>query len=307
MRIFLTGGTGLVGTRLVQCLLARNDQLVVLTRRPTVARQTLGPKVEIVEGDPTQAGPWMDRVESCEAVINLAGENIFARRWNPAFKQVLFDSRVKTTQHVAQAMLRQPLSSTGAPKVLVNASAIGIYGSRGSEELTEESVPGPSPLTDLCLRWEEAARSVAAAGIRSVQVRVGIVLDKNGGALSHLLPPFRLFVGGPVGSGKQYLSWIHHEDMVGLLLLALDKAACVGPLNATAPHPVTNSEFARALGKALGRPSLVWTPGFVLRLALGEVANVVLGSQRVLPKKALSLGYLFKFPTLESALNDLFR
>ncbi len=306
MRVFVTGATGLIGTRLVRQLHSRGDQPVVLSRRAGHARQVFGAPVEVVEGDPMQAGAWMNTIADCDAVVHLAGENVFARRWSTRFKQLLIDSRVKSTQNVAEALLRKPLTSTGQPKVLVNASAIGIYGPRGDEEITEESAPGNDFLARLCVDWEKEARRVELAGIRSVQVRVGVVLDRQGGALAKMLVPFRLFAGGTVGSGKQWMAWIHHTDMVRLFLLALDSPDCRGPLNGTGPHPVINKLFMKALGKAVHRPSFVWTPGFALRLGLGEVANVVTTGQRVLPKKALELGYVFTYPTLNAALAQLF-
>lgn len=305
-RIFLTGGTGLIGSRLVKLLLARGDQPVVLTRRFAHARQALGTQVELVEGDPMRAGDWMAKVEECDGVLHLAGENVFAKRWSASFKQMLVDSRVVSTRNVAEALARKPRTASGEPKVLVNASAIGIYGPRGDEEITEETPPGDDFLSRLCVDWEKEAREVEKAGVRSAQVRVGVVLDKEGGALAKLLTPFKLFVGGPVGSGRQYMAWIHHEDMCGLFLFALDTPSCTGPLNGTAPAPVTNKEFSRALGKALGRPSFMWTPGFALRAALGEAAEIVVNGQRVVPKKALALGYAFKYPTVESALAQIF-
>jgi uncharacterized protein (TIGR01777 family) len=305
-RIFLTGGTGLIGRRLVKLLLARGDQPVVLTRRSAHARQALGTKAELVEGDPMQPGDWMAKVEDCDAVVHLAGENVFAKRWSTDFKKLLVDSRVQSTRNIAQALTRKPKTAAGEPKVLVNASAIGFYGPRGDEEITEETPPGDDFLARLCIDWEREARAVETAGVRSVQVRVGVVLDREGGALAALLRPFKLFVGGPAGSGRQYMAWIHHEDMCGLFLLALDTPACTGPLNGTAPNPVTNRDFSRALGKALGRPSFMKTPAFALRLMLGEVADVITTGQRVVPRKALSLGYVFKYPTIEAALAQLF-
>jgi uncharacterized protein (TIGR01777 family) len=197
------------------------------------------------------------------------------------------------------------LTAAGQPKVLFNASAIGIYGSRGDEEITEESAPGNDFLAQLCVDWEKEAHRVEPAGIRSVQVRIGVVLDREGGALATMLFPFRLFAGGTVGSGRQWMAWIHHADLVGLFLLALDTPECRGPLNGTGPHPIINKLFMKALGKAVHRPSFVWTPGFALRLGLGEVANVVTTGQRVLPKKALELGYEFKYPTLDAALAQM--
>lgn len=305
MRVFVTGGTGLVGTRLVRRLLARGDKPVVLTRRYTQARQALGPNVDLVEGDPMQGGEWTGKIDDCDAVIHLAGENVFGKRWNPAFKQMLIDSRVKSTQNVAAALQRKPRRADGQPKVLVNASAIGIYGPRGAEEITEETPAGNDFLAKLCVDWETPARAVEAAGVRSVQVRVGVVLDKEGGALAQLLTPFKLGVGGPVGSGKQYMAWIHHADLVGLLLFALDTPAATGPMNGTAPTPVTNAEFSKALGKALHRPAFLPTPGFALKLLLGEAADIVTNGQRVVPAKALALGYAFEFPQIDAALVDI--
>lgn len=304
-RIFLTGGTGLVGSRLVPLLLARGDVPVVLTRRFAHARQALGVNVDLVEGDPTQPGAWMDAVAGCDAVIHLAGENVFARRWSAAFKQLLIDSRVLGTRHVVQALRNQPKTAAGAAKVLVSASAVGYYGPRGDEEVTEDTGPGGDFQAGLCAQWEQEARAVEQAGVRCAIVRIGVVLDRSGGALTKLLTPFKLFVGGPVGSGRQYFPWIHIDDMCGLLLFALDNDNVRGPLNGTAPAPVTNKEFGRALGRALGRPSFFWTPRFALRLALGEVADIVTTGQRVVPKKALALGYTYKFPTVEAALADL--
>src|SRR5262245_8069967 len=305
MRVFVTGGTGLVGGRLVSKLLERGDQVVVLTRRFAHARQALGTKVELVEGDPMKSGDWSARIDDCDGVVHLAGENVFARRWSESFKQMLIDSRVHSTRNIAQALMRRPRRGDGSPKVLVNASAIGFYGPHGNEGLIEQSPPGDDFLAKLCIAWEEAARAPESAGVRCAQVRIGVVLDNTGGPLTKMLTPFKLFVGGPVGSGTQVISWIHYEDLNGILLLALANAAANGPLNGTAPTPVTNKEFARALGKALGRPSFMPTPAFALNLFLGGVATVVTTGQRVLPRKPLALGYGFKYPTVEAALANL--
>ncbi|MFO0876657.1 MAG: TIGR01777 family oxidoreductase [Gemmataceae bacterium] len=305
MRVFVTGGTGLVGSRLVQQLLTRGDVPVVLSRRPDSARKSLGPHLEIVEGDPARQGPWMDRIPTCDGVIHLAGENVFARRWTDSFKQQLVDSRVQSSNNIASALKREPRRADGSPKVLISASAIGYYGPHGDEELTEEASPSQDFMGQLCVDWEKAARSAESVGIRTAQVRVGIVLDKEGGALAKLLTPFRMFVGGPVASGRQYMSWIHHEDLVSLFLFALDNPRVTGPLNGTAPNPVTNSEFSRSLGKALHRPSLVWTPGFALRILLGEAAAIVTSGQRVIPARPLALGYTFRYPTLQPALAQI--
>ena len=203
-----------------------------------------------------------------------------------------------------QALARNPKTAAGAPKVLVNASATGYYGPRGDEELTEESPPGHDFMAQLCIDWEAAGREAEALGVRVAMVRIGIVLSKDGGALAALLTPFKMGGGGPVASGKQWMGWIHMEDIIGLFLLALENSSAVGPLNGTAPNPVTNKEFGKALGRALHRPAFVWTPGFALKLLLGEVADVVINGQRVLPARALALGYTFQFPTLDDALQN---
>jgi uncharacterized protein (TIGR01777 family) len=307
MRIFLTGGTGLVGTRLVKRLVERRDEVVVLTRRPAAARELLGPAVTPVEGDPAIAGEWMAKATACDGVINLAGENLFARRWDGPFKQVLVDSRVKSTQNVARALAQAPRRADGTSKALVSASAVGIYGPHGDEELTEDSAPGSDFLAKLCVDWEKATEAAAAAGIRTAVVRVGVVLDKNGGALAKLLTPFKLGMGGAVAGGKQWMSWIHHQDLGSLFLLALDDSRASGPLNGTAPNPVTNGDFSKALGRVMHRPTFVPTPAFALRMALGEVADVVTLGQRVLPKGPLALGLKYSFPSIDAALADIVR
>ena len=305
MRVFVTGGTGLVGTRLVHKLRERQDQVVLLTRRPVSARERFGKDVEVVEGDPMQAGPWMDAVAPCDGVINLAGENIFNKRWNDRFLALVRDSRLRATENVVAALARNPRRAGGEPKVLVNASAVGYYGPRGDEEITEETAPGSDFLARLCIDWEKAAEAARQHGVREARVRVGIVLDREGGALAKMLTPFKLFVGGPLGSGRQWMSWIHHADMVGLFLLGLDNPEASGPLNGTAPNPVTNRQFSKALGRALHRPAFLPTPRLMLRLALGKVTDILATGQRVLPARPLALGYRYRFPTLDEALADI--
>jgi uncharacterized protein (TIGR01777 family) len=309
MRIFVTGGTGLVGSRLIRRLQDRGDEIVLLSRRPAAARERLAPRDQVIEGDPMQPGSWMESVGPCAAVIHLAGENIFNRRWNKEFKDLLFGSRVKSTQHIVQALASSPRTSTGAAKVLVSASAIGYYGPHGDEELTENSPPGDDFMAHICVEWEKEARRAESHGIRVAMIRIGVVLDKAGGALAKLLTPFRFGVGGPIGwtpwSGRQVMSWIHQDDLVGIFLLALDNPNATGPINGTAPQPVTNREFGTALGRTLHRPAFVPTPPLALRVLLGEVADVIATGQRVLPKRALALGYHFRFPGIDAALADL--
>lgn len=307
MRVFVAGGTGLVGTRLVKRLQEGGHQVVVLTRRPEVAKQKWGDAVTIVAGNPTEKGDWMDRAAECDAAVNLTGEGIFNRRWNNEFKEILRSSRVKSTENVSEALARNPRTADGQPKTLVNASAIGYYGPHGDEEVTEASPPGNDMLSKLCTDWERAAASAVEKGIRVVLLRVGVVLDREGGALKQMILPFKMFVGGKVGSGKQYVSWIHHEDLVGMIVLALENRQAAGPMNGTAPNPVTNLEMARAIGRSLGRPSFMPTPAFGIRLMLGEVADVVTTGQRVLPRKAQEWGYQFKFTDLDSALRDVLK
>ena len=315
MRVFVTGGTGLVGSLLVKRLRERGDHVVLLSRRPEASAQFTGENVTVVVGNPTQAGPWMDALAGCDAVVNLAGEGVFNRRWSPDFKELVYTSRMQGTDNVVAGLKKAPAGA----RVLINASAIGYYGPHGDDELTEDSPAGISPgnatprsdlrgaefLAKVCIDWERAAEAAAASGVRVVLLRTGIVLDPQGGALKQLLPPFKMFAGGPVAGGKQWMSWIHKDDEVGLILFALDQPGILGPFNATAPNPATNIEFSTTLGKVLGRPSFFPTPGFMLNLMLGESAQIVTTGQRVLPVKALSAGYTFQFPDLEGALRNL--
>jgi uncharacterized protein (TIGR01777 family) len=305
MRVFVTGGTGLVGSRLVEHLLARGDQPIVLTRRPEAAKARWGERCAVTGGDPTQAGDWMQTLKDCDAVVHLAGENLMARRWWAAFKERLRASRIQSTFNIASALAAQPRRADGSPRVLASASAIGIYGPHGDEELDETATPGSDFLSQLCIDWEQATQPAADAGVRVVRIRTGIVLDAEGGPLRKMLLPFRLFIGGPIGSGRQYMSWIHHADEIGVILLGLDNPQAQGPINATAPEPLTNRDFSHVLGRVLHRPSFMPTPGFMVRLAIGQSAVVVTTGQRVLPRRALELGYRFEFPQLEGALRDL--
>ncbi len=334
MRVFVTGGTGLIGRRLVRRLAARGDPVVVLTRdRPRAEAALAGlaePALTIVKGDPASTGIWRESVAGCDAVVNLAGEPIFGRRWNDAVKEKIRSSRVEGTRNVVGAIGLAPAGRR--PPVLVNASAIGYYGtgqppavrsepvpipgSRGSSgsreaaaaeadrRLTEHSHPGTDFLAQVCVAWEDAARAATAHGTRVVVVRTGVVLAPEGGALAQMVPAFKLYLGGPAGDGEQWFSWVHVDDVVGLILHALDVAAVRGPVNATGPEPVRMKDFARDLGRILGRPSWFKVPRFALRLRFGEVADVILASARVTPVAAEAAGYLFKFATARAALED---
>ena len=293
MRIVVSGGTGFLGRRLVERLQAEHE-VIVLTRRPRTAGE--------VQWSPgTSDRRWMETVRTAHAVVNLAGESIAGGRWTAARKKKIVDSRITATRAIVEA-----IKSATHPLVLINASAIGFYGDRGDEPMTEQSSPGDDFLARLCTAWEAEALTVADR-CRVVLLRSGMVLAKDGGALPQLALPFRLFVGGPVGSGRQYLSWVHLDDWVELARWALTSDTVAGPLNLTAPEPVTNGEFARTLGRALRRPAIMPAPAFALRLLLGEMADaMVLGGQRVLPAKAQSLGFAFRYPRLDAALAAIY-
>jgi uncharacterized protein len=313
MRVFITGGTGLIGRGLVQRLLERGDQPVVLSRQADVVRRRPEMRsVTVLQGDPAVSGAWDTAVDGCDAVVNLAGHNIFDGRWTPEIKRKIRDSRVYSTEHVVSAIAQ----ARNRPKALIQASAIGYYGPHGDEELTEESAPGSDFMAVVCREWEDAAEPVESLGVRLATIRTGVVLAKGEGALGVMAPIFRWGGGAPVGgqtsalkpaAGRQWMSWIHLEDVAGLLLTALDEANARGPINATSPNPVRNHEFGKALAKALWRPFLPFGPPDVMMgMLLGEVAQVVTKGQKVLPAKALKLGYSFKYPDLASALAAIF-
>lgn len=302
MRVFITGGTGLIGSEIVRQLSARGDQPVVLTRSPGKARSSAPAGVEFVEGDPQQAGDWMKSVDGCQGVINLVGESVFGRRWNAEQKKRIRDSRIDSTNNLVQAMV----SADNAPAALSSASAIGYYGNVPEAELTENSPAGNDFLARVCQEWEQAASRAAEQGIRTAMVRIGVVLSKDGGALKQMLPPFKLGLGGPIGAGRQWMSWVHLADIAGAFIAALDHAEAVGPINGTAPEPVRNKEFSKALASALHRPCLFPVPPFMLRVMFGEVAEVITGSQRVLPTKLQQLGYQFQHPNIREAMQAIF-
>ncbi len=306
MRILVTGATGLIGRRLISQLLRRGEMVLPLSRKP-IPSGFFGPgSCEPVVGDPTRAGPWRDALATCDAVVHLAGEPILGKRWNDAVLKELLDSRVESTRLIAETLARHPKRADGSPKVFVSGSAVGYYGANpGAGEQRESSPPGSDALARICIAWESAAEPAARAGVRVAHPRTGIVLDPEGGALPTMVRPFKLFAGGRIGSGKQYVPWIHREDMTGLLLHLLDTAGCRGAFNACAPNPVTNAEFGAALGRVLHRPNWLPVPRFAIRVLLGKVADVVVGGQRAIPTKLLESGFAFRFADLEKALGEL--
>ena len=297
MRITLTGATGSIGSPLVRRLLAGGHSLRLLGRRKPGG---LPPPVEFTLWPSLQEEAPTDALRDADAVVHLAGEPV-AQRWTPEVKQRIRRSRVDGTLNLIRALT----NLTRRPSVFVCASAIGIYGSRGDEILTESSAAGSGFLAETVVEWEQTADLAAALGLRAVKIRTGIVLEKNGGALQKMLPPFRLGVGGPVGSGRQWMSWIHIDDIVGLYVFALENASLRGTVNGTAPNPVTNADFTRALGSALRRPAILPVPAFAVKLMFGEMGEIVLGSQRVLPNVAENAGYQFQYPTLAPAFANV--
>jgi uncharacterized protein (TIGR01777 family) len=293
MRVIVAGGTGFLGRALTTHLRGRGDEVVVLSRRASAPHQ--------IAWDPSQpGGAWVEEVSRASAVVNLAGEPMDGGRWTAARKTQLVESRIAATRAIARA-----LADGQSNAVLLNASAVGFYGSRGNERLTEDSGPGDDFLAHLCQDWEREAEA-AAARSRVVLLRTGLVLDAHAGALARLLLPFRLGLGGPLGNGLQYWSWIHRDDWVRLVVFAIDNAELAGPCNLTAPHPVTNLEFVRAVGRALHRPALLPAPAFALKLMLGEMAEaMVLAGQRALPGRAQGLDFRFTYAHLDNALRNL--
>ncbi len=301
MKILITGATGLIGRRLVEDRLSRPDDLVVVSRSAQRARDVLGARVRLVEADPVTTGPWQRSLDGCDAVVHLAGASVADRRWSRAYKQEIVDSRIESTRRVVEAIA----SAGKRPGVLVCASAVGYYGDRGDEPLDESAAPGEDFLARLAVDWEAAARRAEAHGVRVVLLRTGIVLDDRGGALRGLVPAFRMMLGGPVGSGRQYWPWIHWRDVIGMIALAIGDEALRGPINLAAPEPATCREFARALGSVLHRPAFLPMPVWALRVVLGEFARYVAASQRVIPAAALAHGYEFAHPELRGALASL--
>jgi len=295
MKVVVAGANGLIGSHLVRALRKRGDTVVALVRD---ARGS--DPAEVRSWDGKSQGRWAGAVDGADAVVCLAGAPV-AKRWTSGHKAAIRASRVEAVRALVEAMR----AASRRPRAFVSGSAVGYYGFRGDALLDESAAAGDDFLAGVCVAWEGEARGAEALGVRTVLLRSGVILARDGGALGRMLLPFRAFVGGPVGDGRQWLSWIHIDDEIGLILHAIDREVR-GPMNATAPEPATMRDFAKALGKALGRPSWLPVPGFALRLGLGEMSSMLTESQRAVPKAALESGYTFRFPTLASALADLF-
>jgi uncharacterized protein len=298
MRTLITGGTGLIG----RALLPRLENAVVLTRDPARAGTRLG-SVEAHAWEPETGPPPLAALRDVDVVFNLAGEPVAEGRWTAQRKRRIRDSRVLGTRHLVAAIAKLERR----PRILVSASAVGYYGDRGDEELDESSAAGRGFLAEVCAEWEREALAAAQLGVRVVCVRLGIVLASGGGALAKMLPPFRMGLGGPLAGGRQWMPWVHLDDVVGLLVRASRDDRVHGPVNAVGPRPVTNSDFTRALGLALHRPALLPVPRMMLRAAFGEMSEVLTASQRVFPRVAELCDYVFGYAELRDALGSILR
>jgi uncharacterized protein (TIGR01777 family) len=312
VKVVITGGTGFIGRELIKALLREKHHVILLSRSESSLPQEGAKAVKWpadrvwhanAKASPEMADTrWQEALNGAEAVVNLTGEPIAARRWSKPQKERIHQSRVQSTRNLIAALAL----SAQKPRVLISGSAVGYYGPREDGEITEAKGPGLDFLSGVCRDWEHEALRAEELGIRVVLLRTGLVLGTGGGALPRLLLPFRLLIGGPLGSGRQHMPWIHLKDIVSLILFLIKNEKASGPVNATAPNPVTNIEFSRTLGRAMGRPSLFRTPSPLLRMALGEMAGaLLLSGQRAIPARAVELGYTFSYTHLESALRSI--
>lgn len=296
MRLVVAGGTGFIGSFLCGRLVQEGHSLTIFTR----SRSPAGSEAnrQWLTWDGASDGPLLQAINGADGIINLAGEPIAAKRWTAAQKQKIRSSRLESTRALVSAISKADTK----PKFLINGSAVGYYGPRGDEFVTEETPPGTDYLSRVCVEWEAEARKAESSGVRVVCLRTGIVLGKGGGALAKMVPPFKFFAGGPLGSGNQWMPWIQMEDEVGLILFSMENVNASGAMNATAPNPVTMREFCKTLGKVLHRPCWAPVPAFALKLLLGQMADMLLTGQRAVPERAQKLGYKFRYPNLYEAL-----
>jgi len=299
MKILITGGTGFVGRELTTRLMKEGYEVMILTRSiKSPQKQQSG--LSYLEGDPTKKGPWQDAVKDHDGVINLAGASIFSK-WSEEYKNAIRDSRIFTTRNIIEAIPE----SLEKKFHLFSASAVGYYGFHGDEELTEESSPGNDFLARVAADWEEEAKKAQKKGARVVITRFGIVLGDKGGALSQMIPLFKKFIGGPIGGGRQWFSWVHIKDLAEAFVFLLRHEDITGPVNVCSPNPVRNKDLAKAIGRVLNRPSFMPAPGFLVKLVLGEFGSVILEGQRVIPKRLLERGFVFQYPDIHLALQDI--
>lgn len=308
MRVIITGGTGFIGAALAKSLVADGHEVIVLTRSP-YQDTDLPESVQMEHWDTKTANGWGDLADGAGAIVNLAassiaGDNFLPARWTESRKELIRQSRLNAGAAIVDAVERAKIK----PGVVIQSSAVGYYGTHSNDvTITEEHGPGDDFLADVCVEWEASTAHVEELGVRRAIIRTGVVLSFEEGALQRLALPYKLFAGGPLGSGKQPFPWIHPDDEVGAIRFLIDNAGASGAFNLSAPNPLTNAEFGRVLGRVMGRPSLIPVPGFAFELAFGEVSTVVLEGQRVVPQRLLDMGYTFKFPEAEAALEDLYK
>lgn len=299
MKILITGGTGFVGSQLTWRLLSEGYEITILTRSLKRGKITQ-PNISYLKGEPTQKGPWQEKIKDHDAVINLAGASIFAK-WTEEHKQAIRESRLRTTRNIVEGILAKDDQSFA----LFSASAVGYYGFHEDEEITEDSPPGNDFLAQVARDWEEEASQAKEKGGRVIITRFGIVLGEKGGALGQMVPLFKKYLGGPIGNGNQWFSWIHIKDLAEAFIFLIKDPSLSGPFNFSSPNPVRNKELAKTLGKVLNKPSFMPAPGFLVKLFLGEFGSVILKGQRVIPRRLLAHGFQFKYAYLEEALQDI--
>ena len=304
MKILITGATGFIGKVLTEYLLREGHQLILATRTLPKEQSIGSVKLNFVTWNPDSDSEIVSEVSGCDAVINLAGESIASGRWTDEKKAKLLQSRINTTKMIVRSIGQ----AANKPKILINASGVGCYGSRGQEELSDESTSGQGTLAEICRVWEAHAIKAEDYGVRVIRLRIGMVLGKKGGALDKIVPPFKFFAGGWLGNGNQWMSWIHVEDVARLISFCLENKNINGAVNAVSPAPVTNKVFSMVLAQVLKRPCFFPVPEFALKLLVGEMAEeLLLASQRALPKKAASLGFTFQFPDIRKALESVLK
>ena len=299
MKILITGGTGFVGTQLNNRLIQDGHTVTILTRSLKGAKER-PPGISYLEGDPTKKGPWQEAIKNHDAVINLAGASIFSK-WTEEHKKAIRESRVSTTQNIVEGIPSDPSKKI----TLFSTSAVGYYGFCGDEELIEDSPSGDDFLARIAKEWEGEALKARDKGARVVITRFGIVMGEKGGALSQMIPLFKKYIGGPIGNGKQWFSWVHIKDLAEAFAFLLKHPEISGPVNVCSPNPVRNRDLAKALGKVLQRPSFIPAPGFMVKLVLGEFGSVILKGQRVIPRKLLDNGFIFQYPDIRKALQSI--
>jgi uncharacterized protein len=304
MRVIITGGTGLIGRALAEDLLMDGHEVILLSRSPDKRDGNIPAGAQVLGWDGRTSQGWAEAADGAGAIINLAGANLSSKRWSDKQKEKLLESRLNPGRAVVEAVEK----AVTRPQVVIQSSAVGYYGTRyGDRQVTEKMAPGKDYLSNMCVEWENSTAPVEQYGIRRAVARIGVVLTSDSIALKRMALPYKLFVGGPLGSGRQWLSWIHLEDQVAALRFLVDNPTASGPFNLTSPTPVTNSRFGKILGRVLKRPSWFPVPAFLIKTLFGEMATVVLDGQRAVPKRLQDLGFKFCYPELESALREIYR